>query len=235
MKEDIVRIEIEDKEKKKEKKYDLEYKLIFLGPSGVGKTSLLLQYSENVFQDIKSTIGVDVRYNYITLENKKIKLDIWDTSGQERYSDVTQSYLNGANGIIFVFDIMNKDSFIKVGDEINKYKTNNIQKDTEIMVVGNKNDIGGGSEISKEDITNFEKNNNVKIYFSSAKNGEGVKDLFEDLVKKLIKHENIGNVNLDDDGDVLSVNNGRNTFTIKEEDNKTTKNNIRVKNNCCVK
>ena len=95
-------------------KMDLNYKLLFLGESNVGKTSLLLRYADDVFENSLPTVGIDVKYKYLTYDNKKIRLDIWDTAGQERFRGIAQNYFRGANGIIFVFDITNKESFNKL-------------------------------------------------------------------------------------------------------------------------
>jgi len=93
-------------------KLDLQYKLLFLGDTSVGKTSLLIRYIDKKYdEDSLPTLGVDLRYKYVTLENKKIRVDIWDTAGQERFKNITKNYFRGAHGIILVFDITNKVTF----------------------------------------------------------------------------------------------------------------------------
>ena len=113
-------------------KLDYQYKYLFLGDTNVGKTSLLIRYTESIFDpESLPTLGVDVRYKYVTLENKRIRLDIWDTAGQERFKMITKNYLNGANGIIFVYDITSKDTFDKLKLWI-KEAESNVSPDTEM-------------------------------------------------------------------------------------------------------
>ena len=93
-------------------KLDLQYKLLVLGDTSVGKTSFLIRYIDNKYDgDSLPTLGVDVRYKFVTLENKKIREDIWDTADQERFKNITKIYFRGTHGIIFVFDITNKATY----------------------------------------------------------------------------------------------------------------------------
>jgi len=128
-----------------EDKSDIQYKLILLGASSVGKTSLLIRYTDNIFEAATPTVGIDVKYKYTTYDNKKIKLDIWDTAGQERFANVTNSLTKDANGIIFVFDMTNKESFQKIKPWIK-----DIPKNTEIIVAENKIDLEEEEEEEKE-------------------------------------------------------------------------------------
>ena len=183
-----------------EENSDFQYKILLLGPSGAGKTSLLLKYSDNIFENVAPTVGVDVRYKYITYENKKIKLDIWDTAGQERYNSVTNSCLNGTNAIIFVYDMTKKASFEKLKTWIN----NNIDKieDMVKMVVENKIDIKEEREVSQEDINNFKKDYNIKeVYSTSAKTGDGINEMFMELIKQLLNNKNFGKINPEDESE----------------------------------
>ena len=177
---------------------DLHYKLLFLGDTSVGKTSLLLRYTENVFENGLPTVGVDVKYKYITHENKKIRLDIWDTAGQERFRGIAENYFRGSNGIIFVFDISNKESFTKLklwmNDAISK-----INKGTEMVIAENKIDLEDKRDVSKELIKEFGEKNNIEIFSTSAKTGEGVEQMFINLVSKLFNNKNIGQVEEDDE------------------------------------
>ena len=175
----------------------LQIKLLFLGETGVGKTSLLIRYMDNKFEAGVPTVGIDVRYKYITYDNKKIRLDIWDSAGQERFSGLTDSYIRGANGIIFVYDKTNKQSFDKLKMVLMNTKQN-ISNEVEIMVVENKNDLEK-KEITEKAVSDFEKKYNVKIYSTSAKSGDGVEKMYMDLIKNILKNKNIGKNNHDDD------------------------------------
>ena len=90
---------------------DHVFKVLLIGDSNVGKTSLLLQYTENRYSDTECTIGIDFKIKKLDVSSKSIKLQIWDTAGQEKFNTITTSYYKGAHGIIIVFDISNKTIF----------------------------------------------------------------------------------------------------------------------------
>uniref|UniRef100_A0AAY3ZT88 small monomeric GTPase n=1 Tax=Denticeps clupeoides TaxID=299321 RepID=A0AAY3ZT88_9TELE len=123
------------------KPYDLLFKLLLVGNSGVGKTSLLFRFTEDVFTTtFISTIGIDFKIKTIELHGKKIKLQIWDTAGQERFHTITTSYYRGAVGILLVYDITNGDSFNSISmwlRNIDQHAGN----DVEWMLLGNKCDM----------------------------------------------------------------------------------------------
>ncbi|CAD8067993.1 unnamed protein product [Paramecium sonneborni] len=120
--------------------YDWLVKVIVLGDSGVGKTNILTQYCDQKFsQNYMATIGVDFKIKTITVEDKKIKLQIWDTAGQERFRNITQTYYKGAFGIIFVYSIVDRNSFNNVETWI-KSITENTTDEVCSILVGNKMD-----------------------------------------------------------------------------------------------
>ena len=179
-------------------KIELNYKLLFLGETSVGKTSLLLRYTENKFDNGLPTVGVDVKYKYLTYENKKIRLEIWDTAGQERFRGIAKNYFRGAHAIIFVFDITNKESFNKLKNWMNDAKQN-INEFTELVIAGNKIDLEEKRSIPKEIIQEFAEKNNLEIFSTSAKTGEGINDVFSYLVSKLFLNKKIGKIEEDDE------------------------------------
>ena len=173
-------------------KLDFQYKLLFLGDTSVGKTSLLIRYTDNKFEDGSvPTLGVDVRYKYVSLENKKIRLDIWDTAGQERFKNITKNYFRGANGIIFVCDVTNKETFDKLKSWLNDAQ-GNVSPETEMIVVGNKIDLKEKRQVKLELLKEFGEKHNIDVFETSAKTGEGVEEIFIELTKKLFKNKNIG-------------------------------------------
>ena len=182
------------------KKPDFEYKLIFLGDTYVGKTSLLVRYLDDKFEGGVSTIGIDVRYKYIDYENKKLKLDIWDTAGQEKFKGIGKNYLNGANGIIGVIDITQKQSFDNLKILLNSVKEN-IPNKVEIIIVVNKIDLENESQITEKSIKDYGERKNIEIFRASAKTGEGVEDFFMALIKKLFSDKSIGKVEFDEEDD----------------------------------
>jgi len=173
-------------------KLDYMYKYLFLGETSVGKTSLLIRYSDDIFDsDSLPTLGVDVRYKYVTLENKRIRLDIWDTAGQERFKNITKNYLHGANGILYVYDITNKESFNKLKTWLNDSK-GNISPETEKIIVGNKIDLEDEREVNIDTVKDFGEKHNIDVFEVSAKNGKGVEEIFTHLTKKLFQKKHIG-------------------------------------------
>lgn len=121
--------------------YDHLFKLVLIGDSGVGKSCLLLRFADGAFtESYISTIGVDFRFRTVKIEDQTVKLQIWDTAGQERFRTITSAYYRGADGIIMVYDVTNRDSFMHVRDwlaEVNNYAPDDTcQK----LLIGNKSD-----------------------------------------------------------------------------------------------
>ena len=114
------------------KSYDLLFKLLLIGDSGVGKTCILFRFSDDAFNNtFISTIGIDFKIKTIELRGKKVKLQIWDTAGQERFHPITTSYYRGAMGIMLVYDITNSKSFDNIAKwlrNIQVRRTSSIQK-----------------------------------------------------------------------------------------------------------
>ncbi|XP_039821722.1 ras-related protein RABC1-like isoform X2 [Panicum virgatum] len=121
--------------------FDYLFKLLLIGDSGVGKSSLLLRFTADSFEDLSPTIGVDFKVKMVNIGGKKLKLAIWDTAGQERFRTLTSSYYRGAQGIIMVYDVTRRETFTNLSDiwakEIDLYSTN---QDCIKMLVGNKVD-----------------------------------------------------------------------------------------------
>lgn len=168
--------------------YDYLVKVIMIGNSGVGKSSLMLQFTDNKFSDqFISTIGVDFKITSLEIHNKIVKIQIWDTAGQERFRTITQSYYRGANVIFLVFDLTNSRSFdclAKWNDEINSHSNKDIIK----ILVGNKKDMIDEKKISWNEARLFADKNNFMGYFeTSAMDLEGLERLFIFMCKEFIK------------------------------------------------
>ena len=127
-------------------------KILIIGESGVGKSSLLLRFTDDQFDpDQEATIGVDFKVKVIDNNGNKVKLAIWDTAGQERFRTLTPSYYRGAQGAILVYDISSRESFQKVEDWLNELETYSTNHDLIKMLVGNKCDIQGERMVSREE------------------------------------------------------------------------------------
>jgi Ras-related protein Rab-1A len=158
------------------------FKILFVGDSGCGKTSLLLRYVDDSFTDtFISTIGVDFKSKTITLEGSKVEMQIWDTAGQERFRTITSSYYRGAEGVILVFDLTNPESFNNVKrwlTDVEKYSGDSAHK----ILVGNKSDLASAGKVDRRDAEEFASRFNIEYIETSAKNGVNVATVFEKLV-----------------------------------------------------
>ena len=121
--------------------YDHLFKLVLIGDSGTGKSCLLLRFADDAFTDSYiTTIGVDFRFKTIPVEQKTVKLQIWDTAGQERFRTITSAYYRGADGIILVYDICDRESFSHVEDWLNEV-SRYVNESTSKILLGNKCDM----------------------------------------------------------------------------------------------
>ena len=170
------------------KEYDHLFKLVLLGDSCVGKSCLLVRFADDeFFENYISTIGVDFRFRSLTIKEKKVKLQIWDTAGQERYRTITNAYYRGADGIILVFDLFKRDTFLNLAQwikEVEKHANN----DVSIIVIGNKADRAETeqAEVTEEDMLKFTNETGIRIFTASAKVGTNVESCFMDLTNHLI-------------------------------------------------
>ena len=106
-------------------KYNHLFKLLIIGESGVGKTCLLLRFTDDLFtSNHLTTIGIDFKIKIINLDNKLIKLQIWDTAGEERFRTITKTYYKGAHGIILTYDVTDINSFKNIRNWIKQIKQN---------------------------------------------------------------------------------------------------------------
>jgi len=161
--------------------YDNLFKILLIGDSGVGKSSILLRFTDDEFSEKQlSTIGVDFKVKYVSLGGKRVKLAIWDTAGQERFRTVTSSYYRGAQGVVLVYDCTSRRSFENVKlwlEEVKKYCTN---LDAVRMLVANKVDKGA-EQVSRDEGEQFAIDNSMLFIETSAKTRQGITHAFEEL------------------------------------------------------
>ena len=180
-------IRIKPTPKEEEKLKVLEVKIVLLGNINVGKTSIVSRYCKNSFNEHHiNTIGGVYQQQKVVLSNGTIvKLHIWDTSGQERFRAMTNLYYRDAQVALLTYDITNEASFtgIEFWIEELKYKVEN--ENMILCLVGNKSDVNDADrKITKIQGKKFADDNNMLFYETSAKNGDGVKELFNEVAKK---------------------------------------------------
>ena len=198
--------------------YDFIFKVLLLGNSDVGKSSLLLRYVDSVWSDtFVPTIGVDFKVKTIDIGGKKVKLQIWDTAGQERFRTVVSTYFRGAHGIFLIYDITNRDSFKNLENwliEIEKNASENVLK----ILIGNKNDLEDERDISPDEGKAFANRNGMQFIETSAKMNTNVNEAFETLGKLMIEFNSQQNQAMTQDKKdkkVLGASSGKNLNTKK--------------------
>ena len=169
--------------------FDVKYKIMVLGESKVGKTSLIKRYTKDQFGGVYlTTVGMDFQDKIIELEDKKVRLQVWDTAGQERFRNVTKSYFQSSRGLLVVYDITDKESFEKINFWIENIK-NNAPENVKLILVGNKCDLANERKVTIEDGENKARNYNIKFFESSAKDGTNVNELFFYLANEIYQDE----------------------------------------------
>ena len=166
---------------------EVVYKVLLLGDSSVGKTCFLLRYCDKSFQDAHlSTIGLDYRLKTLTLKNKKsIKLQIWDTAGEDRFRAITKNYYKGANGIILIYDVTNLQTYENVKNWITQIREE-ANPNVIIYLAGNKIDIPEDSRAVKtSDGLKIADEYQLPFKETSAKDGMNVNEIFQELVEKI--------------------------------------------------
>ena len=167
----------------------LHLKFILVGDTSVGKTSLFRRYTEDKFDEIyEPTIGIGSKIKEITIKGYKINSHIFDTAGQERFKSLIKNYFRNNNGIFIAFDLTNKKSFENIKYWIDEIKSSQI--DNNIIILGNKSDLNEIIQVTDEDIKEFEKNNDIQIIKTSAKNNINIEQAFEAMFDLVIRNKN---------------------------------------------
>ena len=171
------------------KEETLACKILLLGDSTVGKTSFILRFCEDKFDDGSiTTIGLDQKTKYVKRGGKKIELHIWDTAGQERFRSIAKNLFKSAHGILLMYDVTNLNSFNDIKNWIN-----NIQESVDIskiafIVVGNKIDLPDDEKkVNEGSRKSFEDSHKMKIIEASAKTNKNVNESFIALIDRMVE------------------------------------------------
>ena len=192
--------------------YDISFKIIVIGDSGVGKSCLTTQAVRNNFEEFyQATVGFEFLTFNMRINNNVVKLQIWDTCGQEVYKSLISNFYRNSSLALILYAINNKESFQHAETWLNDLK-NQSNPNVRVFLVGNKSDLEGQRVISKEDGENFKKEKNLdKFIETSAKTGENARGVLLEAAKVLYKDylkakENLANgVDIEDNqrGDKL--------------------------------
>lgn len=158
--------------------YSYLFKYIIIGDTGVGKSCLLLQFTDKRFQPVHDlTIGVEFGARLITIDNQQIKLQIWDTAGQESFRSITRSYYRDAAGAMLVYDITRRDSFLHLTRWLEEARQNG-NPNMSVMLIGNKSDLEHRRAVSTKEGETFAQQHGLIFLETSAKTATNVESAF---------------------------------------------------------
>ena len=165
---------------------DLVFKILLLGDSEVGKSCFLMRYSENVFiENYITTIGLDYKLKTVKLDTgKTIKVQLWDTAGQDKYRTIAKNYYKGSHGILLLYDITKQSSFDNIREWVRDIKEE-VSEKAIIFLIGNKIDIEEERKISKEKGEELAEEFKIPFFEASAKSGKNVDEVFKALYNKI--------------------------------------------------
>ena len=167
---------------------DIIFKILMLGDSEVGKSCFLMRYSDNVFvENYITTIGLDYKLKTIKLDSGKvIKVQLWDTAGQDKYRTIAKNYYKGSHGILLLYDITKISSFENIREWIQDIRQE-VSPKSIIFLIGNKIDLTDQRKISKEQGEELAEEFKIPFFEASAKSGENVDEVFKALYEKIIE------------------------------------------------
>ena len=167
---------------------DIIFKILMLGDSEVGKSCFLMRYSDNVFvENYITTIGLDYKLKTIKLDSGKvIKVQLWDTAGQDKYRTIAKNYYKGSHGILLLYDITKISSFENIREWIQDIRLE-VSPKSIIFLIGNKIDLTDQRKISKEQGEELAEEFKIPFFEASAKSGENVDEVFKALYEKIIE------------------------------------------------
>jgi len=211
-------------EKLKNNEYDYLFKVVTVGDCGVGKSNLLMKYVNNIFiLDNKTTIGVEFYVKNIEINDKIIKVQLWDTGGQERYRAITNAYYRGSQGCILVYDITRRETYDNIKKWLIEINDNVDYKHIPIILVGNKSDLKNLRSISTEEAKIFAKENNLLFIETSALDSTNVNNAFEEIIKDIYNNLHKEKTENDKKDRLIDINIMNNKKIIYENYNKNNK------------
>lgn len=175
--------------------YTYIFKFIIIGDSGVGKSCVLLQFTDKRFRvDHDITIGVEFGAKIVDIDGTQIKIQSWDTAGQESFKSITRSYYRGAAGALLVYDVCKKESFMNLSTWLEEARTNG-NNSMVITLVGNKTDLASKRVVSTEEGHQFAREHNLFFVETSAKTGDNIEEAFLATAREIWRKMTTGQIN----------------------------------------
>ncbi|KAJ5067224.1 ras-related protein rabb1c-like [Anaeramoeba ignava] len=178
--------------------YRYLFKFVIIGDTGVGKSCILLQFTDSRFQPVHElTIGVEFGARTIDIKGDLVKLQIWDTAGQESFRSITRSYYRGAAGTLLVYDITRRETFNHLKSWLDDAREHS--ENLEIILIGNKKDLEHRREVKTEEGEQFAKKYGLQFLETSAKTNDHIEEAFQITAQKIHEKVKQGVINVDND------------------------------------
>lgn len=185
--------------------YSYLFKYIIIGDTGVGKSCLLLQFTDKRFQPVHDlTIGVEFGARMISCADTQVKLQIWDTAGQESFRSITRSYYRGAAGALLVYDVTRRDTFQHLGRWLEEAKQH-AQPSMVILLIGNKNDLEHRRAVSTDEGKAFADANGLLFLETSAKTAYNVEQAFLNTAEEIHSKIQAGEIDVSNESHGIKV------------------------------
>jgi Ras-related protein Rab-11A len=168
--------------------FDCLFKIVLIGKSFVGKSKVLRRYQENAFvAESEPTVGVEFATKMVSVEGSRVKVQIWDTFGSEKFKALSKVYFRGAVGAVLVYDITNEESFLELPEWLKELEENVSRNEIVVMLAGNKADLEEDREVRTELGLEFAEKNGMAFFETSAKEGKNVDLMFSRLVEEIFR------------------------------------------------
>ncbi|CAD8086692.1 unnamed protein product [Paramecium primaurelia] len=214
------------------------FKIILLGSTAVGKSQILLRFTKDQFNlSTNITVGVEFSAKVLEINNKKIRVQVWDTAGQEKYRAIAKAYYKGAVGAFLVYDITKKNSFLDVDRWLQEIREYSDQQNLVLMLIGNKNDLEANREVSKEEAIKYAQSKKMGFLETSAQTGHNIEFAFKQIAEEILR--DISETQDDDEFEQTkaqySKNKGQtsNASVLKAADHQVKKKNNNSSGACC--